>query len=115
MTPTLLALLLLAQGPPPPPGASGMPSPGPPAFAGAHEYKIGPDDILKITVYGHDDLTQTVVVQADGTFVYPLVGRVIAADQTPKELARKLTDQLGQGYIRNPQLTVVVQEYRSKV
>jgi len=89
--------------------------PSPAGLAAVHEYQIGPDDILKITVYGHDDLTQTVVVQADGTFVYPLVGRVSAIDLTPKELARKLTDQLAQGYIRNPQLTVVVQEYRSKV
>jgi hypothetical protein len=33
-----------------------------------------PEDIVKVTVLGHDDLTQTIVVQSDGTFIYPLIG-----------------------------------------
>jgi polysaccharide export outer membrane protein len=94
----VLALLSLqAPSPPPPP-----------------EYEIGPEDILKITVYGHDDLTHTVVVQADGTFIFPLIGRVKASDMTPKQLEQKLSVLLAQGFIRNPQVTVVIQEYRSK-
>src|SRR6185503_17884373 len=60
------------------------------------------------------DLTQTIVVQSDGTFIFPLIGRVKAADLTPKELERKITTLLAQGYVRNPQVTVAVQEYRSK-
>ena len=78
------------------------------------DYQIGPEDILKVTVYGHDDLTQTVVVQSDGTFVFPLIGRVKGGDLSPKELERKITVLLSQGFIRNPQVTVIVQEYRSK-
>jgi polysaccharide export outer membrane protein len=78
------------------------------------EYEIGPEDILRVTVYGHEDLTQTVLVQADGTFMFPLVGTVKASDMTPLALERKIVALLSQGYIRNPQVTVVVQEYRSK-
>lgn len=78
------------------------------------EYTIGAEDILRISVFGHDDLTQTTVVQQDGTLIYPLIGRVKASDLTPKELERKLTTLLGQGFVRNPQVTVSVQEYRSK-
>jgi polysaccharide biosynthesis/export protein len=78
------------------------------------EYSIGPEDIVKVTVLGNDDLTQTIVVQSDGTFIYPLIGRVKAGDLTPKELERKITTLLAQGYVRNPQVTVTVQEYRSK-
>jgi polysaccharide export outer membrane protein len=78
------------------------------------EYEIGPEDILRVTVYGHDDLTQTVLVQADGTFMFPLVGTVRASDMTPLELERKIATLLSEGYIRNPQVTVVVEEYRSK-
>ena len=69
---------------------------------------------MKVTVLGNDDLTQTIVVQSDGTFIFPLIGRVKAADLTPKELERKLTTLLAKGYVRNPQVTVSVQEYRSK-
>ncbi|MET0556944.1 MAG: polysaccharide biosynthesis/export family protein [Vicinamibacteria bacterium] len=79
-----------------------------------NDYEVGVQDILKVAVYGHDDLTQTVVVQADGTFLFPLVGRVKASNHTTAELERKLQTLLSQGYIRNPQVTVSVQEYRSK-
>ncbi len=78
------------------------------------DYAIGPQDILKVTVYGLDDLTQTIVVQADGTFTYPLIGRVSAQGLTTKQLEAKITTALASGYVRNPQVTVVVQEFRSK-
>jgi polysaccharide export outer membrane protein len=79
-----------------------------------HDYEIGAEDILKITVYGHEDLTQTVLVQADGTFNFPLIGRVKADTLTPKQLEQKLSLLLARDYVRNPQITVVVQEFRSK-
>lgn len=88
-----------------------IPTPLPAASA---EYRIGPQDILAISVFGHDDLTQTVVVQNDGTLTYPLVGRIPAAEQTPKELEKTLTGLLGKSFIRNPQVTVAIREYRSK-
>jgi polysaccharide export outer membrane protein len=53
-------------------------------------------------------------VQPDGTFTFPLVGRVKGSDMTPAELEKKLVILLSRGFIRNPQVTVVVQEYRSK-
>jgi polysaccharide export outer membrane protein len=91
------------------------PEPMVPAARVPGEYQIGPDDILRITVFGHVDLTQTVVVQADGTFLYPLISRVQAAGRTPKEVETTITEELARSYIRNPQVTVVVQEYRSKM
>jgi polysaccharide export outer membrane protein len=78
------------------------------------EYTIGPQDILRITVLGHDDLTQTVVIQPDGTFTYPLLGRVKADGLTAKQLETALAERLGRDFVRNPELTVVIQEYRSK-
>ena len=97
--------------------ARGAPTPEPAATAPArspNDYEIGVQDILRIAVYGHDDLTQTVVVQADGTFLFPLVGRVKASSHTTAELERKLVLLLSRGFLRNPQVTVGVQEYRSK-
>ena len=90
-----------------------LPAPRPVLEEGL-EFSIGPEDIVRVTVLGHEDLTQTIVVQSDGTFIYPLIGRVKAGDLTPKELERKITTLLAQGYVRNPQVTVSVQEYRSK-
>ena len=102
------------QPAPPAPQAAPQAAPPIPEEAASADYQIGPQDILRVTVYGHEDLTQTVLVQPDGTFTFPLVGRVKASDNTPAELERKIVTLLSKGYIRNPQVTVVVQEFRSK-
>jgi polysaccharide export outer membrane protein len=78
------------------------------------DYQIGPDDILRISVLGHEDLDLSVLVQADGGFIFPLIGRVSATDLTPGELELFLAERLGAGFIRDPQVTVVVEEFRSK-
>lgn len=110
--PLLLALLaaapVAAQTPPAQAPAQAAPD------TASSDYLIGPSDILAVTVYGHPDLTQTVLVQPDGTFTYPLVGRVKGSEMTPAELEKKIGLLLARGFIRNPQVTVVVQEYRSK-
>lgn len=118
----LASLLVVAQAPPPapparkpvPPPLQTGPQPAPPP-ASQSDYRIGPGDILRITVYGHDDLSQTVVVQPTGGFVYPLIGAVDAAEITPEDLAARVAARLAKGLIRDPSVTVAVQEYRSKV
>jgi polysaccharide export outer membrane protein len=102
------------QAPPPQAGAPVPPAQPPQAVPAVVDYEIGPQDILKITVYGHEDLTQTVLVQADGTFTFPLIGRVHADGLTTKQLEQKVATLLAKGFIRNPQVTAVVQEFRSK-
>jgi polysaccharide export outer membrane protein len=98
------------------PAAAAPPPAGPaPAGVAAEGYRIGPGDTLRVTVYGHEDLSPTVVVQPGGTFVYPLLGSVKAAGTTPAALETLLRERLGKGLIRDPQVSVVVQEYRSQV
>jgi len=116
-------LLLTVQGAPEPPAwpprsrtapETRAEEPGSDPAAADQDYRIGPSDVLRVVVYGVDDLTQTVIVQADGTFNYPLIGRVKALDATPRELERRIALQLSQGFVRDPQVSVVVHEYRSK-
>jgi polysaccharide export outer membrane protein len=109
----------VAFAPPSPQPAAPVAAPQaqlPPTLPGQEDfqYLIGGNDILKVSVFGYDDLTQVVLVQPDGTFMFPLIGRVKAADQTAKDLERTLASMLGKGYIRNPQVTVTVQEARSR-
>jgi polysaccharide export outer membrane protein len=87
-----------------------------PQTAGSHppEYVIGPGDILELNVFGHEDLSQTLVVQPDGSATFPLVGRLGAAGKTVRGLAAELTSALGESYLRDPQVTLTVREYRSK-
>jgi polysaccharide export outer membrane protein len=117
MLPVLMIVLATAQAPP----ASVPPAPLPgatdlrPAGAAGQNYRIGPGDVLRVTVYGHEDLTQTIVIQPDGSFVFPLLGTIQVVRATPTELARHLAGMLGKGLIRDPQVSVVVQDFRSQV
>jgi polysaccharide export outer membrane protein len=114
--------LLLAQSPPPqapqptaPPAQTAPSNDVRPAGLPGRSYKIGAGDILHVTVYGQDDLSQTVVVQPAGNILFPLIGTVQAADATPEALGQRIAERLSKGLIRDPQVAVTVQEYRSQV
>jgi polysaccharide export outer membrane protein len=85
-----------------------------PAFLLAQEYTIGPRDVLKITVWGHDDLSGDYPVAEDGFVPFPLLGRVAANGLTVKQFAARLTGLLEKDYLVNPQVFVSVKEYLSK-
>jgi polysaccharide export outer membrane protein len=80
----------------------------------AQEYTIGPRDVLKITVWSHDDLSGDYPVAEDGFVPFPLLGRVAANGLTVKQFAARLTDLLGKDYLVDPQVLVSVKEYLSK-
>jgi polysaccharide export outer membrane protein len=78
------------------------------------EYRVGPKDVLRVTVFGHDDLTRSVTVAPDGTLPFPLVGAIPAAGLTARQLEARLTELLGRDYLVDPQVSVAVEEYRSQ-
>ena len=84
------------------------------AGAGAQEYTIGPGDVLKITVWGHDDLSRDYPVTQDGRVPFPLIGGLPAVGLTTTEFATQLRDLLEKDYLVNPQVIVAVKEYLSK-
>src|SRR5712691_4817256 len=81
-----------------------------PAWA-QQQYAIRAGDVLKITVWGHDDLSKEYPVDDDGFVPFPLVGRVKASGLTTKSFAARLTDALEKDYLVNPQVLVSVKEY----
>jgi protein involved in polysaccharide export with SLBB domain len=83
----------------------------PATHAGAQEYTIRPGDVLKITVWGQDDLSKEYPVDDDGFVPFPLLGRVKASGLTTKKLASNLTEALEKDYLVNPQVLVSVKEY----
>lgn len=84
------------------------------AWAQASDYRVGATDVLKITVWGHDDLTRAAVVSADGRIPFPLIGDVLVAGLTPTQVESRLRELLEKDYLVNPQVSVAVQEYRSQ-
>ena len=80
----------------------------------AGDYQIGPQDVLTIQVFDQADLGGKYTVETDGTFSFPLIGRVKAAGMTLRAFEVELKAKLADGYFRNPQVTVGVEQYRSQ-
>jgi len=78
------------------------------------DYVLGPEDVISVTVWGHDDLTRELQISLDGTISFPLIGNITAEGQTTKSLEQDIAARLADGYIVGPQLTVSVTEYRSQ-
>ena len=68
---------------------------------------IHPGDQVSISVYGDQPPTQTLVVQADGTIQYPLVGKIAIAGKTPTQARDALVAALTK-YVRHPIVTLAV-------
>ena len=82
--------------------------------SGNEAYKIGPLDVLDVTVLKVPDLSKTVQVDRNGNITYPLIGEIPAAGKTARELARELVQRLGAKYLRSPQITVTIKQYNIK-
>jgi polysaccharide export outer membrane protein len=78
--------------------------------------KLGPDDLLGISVYDSPELSRTVRVDADGNIRLPMMRqRIPAAGLFPYELEKSITTALiNENILVNPVVTVSVVEYRSR-
>lgn len=75
---------------------------------------LRPADVIDVVVLGQPSLSADFVVDKEGGINYPLIGRVEVAGLTPEGLAKKLQTQLGAGFLRRPEVSVRVKEYRSR-
>ncbi len=71
------------------------------------EYRIGVGDSIQINVWRNPELSLSVPVRPDGKVSMPLIGDILAANQTATELSAAITAGLA-SYVRNPQVTVIV-------
>lgn len=77
-------------------------------------YVIGPQDVLTITSFDQEDLSNKYPVDSDGTFTFPLIGRVKAGGLTLRQLEAELKRLLKDGFFNDPQLSVGVDMYKSQ-
>jgi polysaccharide biosynthesis/export protein len=76
------------------------------------EYRIGPEDVLQISVWRNEAMSRTVPVRPDGRISLPLLNDVEAGGLTPAELRDSLIKKLTE-YMPNPEVSVIVLEARS--
>lgn len=88
--------------------------PAPRAFheATIQPYRLDSGDRLRVTVFEQADLTGTYGVDQAGYISFPLVGAVPARGQTAQELEGILAQALRQGYLRDPDVSIEVDQYR---
>jgi len=77
------------------------------AAAVSPDYRIGPGDVLRVSVFQNDELTATLPVRPDGKISTPLVEDMAAVGKTPSQLARDMEKSLAV-YIKAPKVSVVV-------
>jgi polysaccharide export outer membrane protein len=80
----------------------------------AAEYEIGQGDVLRVVVLGQAEMTGDFPVDSEGMMAFPILGKVKASEMSTKELERKLTTLLADGYLKRPQVSVAVAEYKSQ-
>lgn len=73
------------------------------------EYRIGPEDVLIISVWQNAELSRTVPVRPDGRISLPLLNDVEAAGLTPSQLQQSLVTSLKE-YVPNAVVSVIVSE-----
>jgi polysaccharide export outer membrane protein len=119
-TGSLAATLLLSPAMAGEPATAAEPAAVPAAPAGAQQaaqdtaaaavspdYRIGPGDTLKVSVFQNENLTATLPVRPDGKISTPLVEDMVAVGKTPSQLARDIEKSLAE-YIKSPKVSVVV-------
>ena len=98
--------------------AGAQPTTAPPASAEAtpgpalEPYRIGPEDVLAITVWKNEPMSRTVQVRPDGMVSLPLIDDVPAAGLTPNQFRDVLAKRLAE-FIPNPEVSVIVSDVRS--
>ena len=82
--------------------------------AASLDYIAGEGDVLKITVFNHDDLTTVARVGGDGTIKFPLIGQIEVGGMTLSQISERISKSLSDGYVVDPQVSIFIQEFRSK-
>ncbi len=84
------------------------------AYRGVSDYRIGPQDVLELSVYQLTELNGPVRVNSQGMISLPLLGPMTAAGKTVPELEKEITELLAADYLQNPQVSLFVREFTSQ-
>ena len=99
-----------------PAGHEAVPPPLPitPRLGSNKDYRIGPEDLLEIQVYGVDQLSRTVRVNSEGVISLPLVGAVNVGGLTAHEAEVAVATKLATNYLQDPQVSLFVKEFTTQ-
>ena len=85
-----------------------------PAGQSSGDYVIGRQDVLNIALFEQPELNGKYVVDTDGYFTFPLVGKVSASGLTLRQVELALRKQLTDGFFKDPHLSVTLDQFRGR-
>jgi len=89
-------------------GDTGRPAPVAPTTSEiGPDYRIGPEDVLEISVWKEEGLKKEVLVRPDGGIAFPLAGDMQAAGKTAGQLQREITQRL-EKFMADPVVSVAI-------
>ncbi len=83
-----------------------------PSLLANDEYRFGVGDKIKIQVYEEPALSFELVIDGSGGFTYPYLKKITLLGKTPTELEKEITEGLASKVLVDPQVTVLIVEYR---
>ena len=91
-----------------------LPRPDRATLSSSLPYHLGPSDKVTVQFFGAPDLDRTATIDPSGNLDVPLIGSVRAGDRTPQELGSEIARLMKGRYLRNPDVTVTIDEARSQ-
>ena len=83
-----------------------------PAVSQGYEYALGTGDQLRVTVFGHEDLSGEFEVDSGGRVTLPLVGDLLVVNRSLDNVEQLIVSALKPDYLKNPQVSVEIISYR---
>ena len=78
-------------------------------------YKLGPGDVVRVTVYDHADLALEAEIAGDGSLRMPLIGAVALTGMTFSQAEARIAERLQSGgFVNHPQVNLFITQYRSQ-
>ena len=78
----------------------------------ARDYKLGPDDKIRLTVYNEEDLSGDFQIDGLGLVRLPLIGEINAAGSSVSDLEKSVEAALDDGYLEGARVNIQVTTYR---
>ena len=78
------------------------------------DYRIGPNDLLEIDVFGVTELKRTVRVNSTGMVSLPLIGTVKLSGMTAQEAEAAIAERYAEKYLQDPQISVFIKEFTTQ-
>ncbi|WOH67156.1 polysaccharide biosynthesis/export family protein [Bradyrhizobium sp. BWA-3-5] len=84
----------------------------PSSASSAESYVLGPNDRIRLKVYGEPDITGEYEISNSGQVSIPLAGHIKAAGATTRQLEKAIAAALAKGIVRDPRVNVEIAQYR---